>query len=165
MSLSSDLYPYVIYHFKLNVDDKGHEELEKCLGNSFSEQEISDLDKEIVTIDFGKFDSYILGKIKYVKRLEEMLIKCNTPYLVYDMMPKLWDMEDVSFITEYGNDDPNPDLTYEFFPGHVSIHQQINNILQLICDRQYTKDDVLDKINEKGMNSLNKLNKYVLNKS
>jgi hypothetical protein len=164
MSLSSDLYPYVVYHLKLMLDDKGLEELETNLTKYFSEQEILDLDSELVSIDIGKFDSYILGKIKYVKRLEEMLIKCDVEYIVNDMMPKLWEMEDVSFITQYGNDDPNPDLTLEFFPDHKSTHQQINEILRQICDKRYTKDDVLDKINEKGINSLNELNKYILNK-
>ena len=88
------------------------------------------------------------------------MIKCEAPYLAYDIIPQLWDMEDVSFITEYGEEDPNPELTHEFFPDFKSTNQRINEILQQICDKRYTKDDVLDKINEKGINSLNKLNKY-----
>jgi hypothetical protein len=164
MSINLESYSYVIYHFKLKVDDKGLEQLEIDISKNFSQEEIIDLDDRLISIDIGKFDSYILGNIEDIKKLEDILIKCKAPYLAIDLMPKIWDMTDISFITNYGDGDPNPELTQEVFPGLSSLNQKINNILKSICDRRYTKDDVLDKINEKGIESLNSLNRYILEK-
>ena len=78
-----------------------------------------------------------------------MMDQCNLNYVMVDAIDELWELEDLTPLLNV------EDLYFddEFLEG-----------LKTIVEHKYDIDDVLDKISRSSYQSLNVLNKHVLNK-
>jgi hypothetical protein len=80
---------------------------------------------------------------------KQMMDQCNLNYVMVDAIDELWELEDLTPLLNV------EDLYFddEFLEG-----------LKTIVEHKYDIDDVLDKISRSSYQSLNVLNKHVLNK-
>jgi hypothetical protein len=107
---------------------------------------------------FGKVDKKdledmgykVVGKSDKNESLyKQMMNQCNLNYVMVDAIDELWELEDLTPLL-------NIEDSYfddEFLEG-----------LKTIVERKYDVDDVLDKISRSSYQSLNVLNKHILNK-
>ena len=76
---------------------------------------------------------------------------------------EIFNMKNLDIFTKIDDEDPNPELTKQFFPEMVSKKDQIMEILKMNFTNKYSVDNILDKIGKDGVESLNELHKYILN--
>jgi hypothetical protein len=157
--------PFMI--FQVNVSNS-MEEIENIFSNMESlltPEELSFLANDLISADVSKNVDYIIIKQSCVKQFQKISKKCGLQIKMINMAKQIFDSKNVEeFVSLFGQKDTNPELTQQFFPGIESRFDEVNNIVKMVILSQFNIDDVLDKISEKGIDSLNELNQYILEK-
>lgn len=157
--------PFMV--FQVNVLNQ-IEEAECILNNLESlltPEELSFLADDLISADISKTVDYIIIKQSCVKKFEKISKKCGLQIEMINMAKQIFDLKNVEeFVSLFGQKDSNPELTQQAFPGLQSTFDKVNNIIKAIVLSQFGVNDVLDKISEKGIDSLNELNQYILEK-
>lgn len=162
--VKESLNPYVIIHLVFNHTEEELDILEQKLVSVSGVEELEEIYKPMIIIETSYNEGYMFIPKTIIPKFIKLLNDCEANFIIKDVTNEIWEMNDISFITEYGEIDPSPELTEQFFPGLISENEKINNYLKIIFSSRYSVDDVLDKISRKGIESLNVINKYILNK-
>ena len=160
--VKESLNPYVVIRLVVNHTKEEMDVLEQKLVDIVGVEELEEIYKPAIIVETSDTEGYILAPKSVIPKFANLLDICEANYILEDATDNIWEMNDISFITEYGEIDPSPELTAQFFPGSVSENEKINNYLKTIFNSKYSVDDVLDKISRKGIESLNTINKYIL---
>ena len=160
--VKESLNPYVVIRLVVNHTKEEMDVLEQKLVDIVGAEELEEIYKPAIIIETSDTEGYIFAPKTVIPKFANLLDICEANYVLEDATDNIWEMNDISFITEYGEVDPAPELTEQFFPGLVSENEKINNYLKTIFSSKYSVDDVLDKISRKGIESLNTINKYIL---
>ena len=162
--VKESLNPYVVIRLVVNHTKEEMEQLEQKLVDIVGAEELEEIYKPAIIVETSDTEGYIFAPKTVIPKFANLLDICEANYVLEDATNNIWEMNDISFITEYGEEDPAPELTEQFFPGSTSENEKINNYLKTIFSSKYSVDDVLDKISRKGIESLNTINKYILEK-
>jgi hypothetical protein len=160
--VKESLNPYVVIRLVVNHTKEEMDVLEQKLVDLVGVEELDEIYKPSIIIETSDIEGYMFAPKTTIPKFANLLDMCEANYVLEDATDKIWEMNDISFLTEYEEVDPAPELTVEFFPGLISENEQINNYLKTIFSSKYSVDDVLDKISRKGIESLNIINKYIL---
>jgi hypothetical protein len=160
--VKESLNPYVVIRLVVNHTKEEMDVLEQKLVDIVGAEELEEIYKPAIIVETSDTEGYIFAPKTVIPKFANLLDICEANYVLEDATDNIWEMNDISFITEYGEVDPAPELTEQFFPGSISENEKINNYLKTIFSSKYSVDDVLDKISRKGIESLNTINKYIL---
>lgn len=147
--VESTLNPYLV--FKVEIHHTEEELLE--LSKQFSEKFINKLNN-IIEINITPTSQYMFIKQNFLNEFKQ-----NTQHIKYtitDITNEMWEMNNLDV---FNGGDPAPEATKLMFPDELTNEE----IIKQIFEAKYTMDDLLDKITRTGIESLNKIQKQMLN--
>jgi hypothetical protein len=147
--IETSLNPYVAFYIKLNHTKEEYDKLYEKANDIITKDFLEKFHNNVLDIDLSYDASYILIRQNFIYEYKQMMNQCNLNYVMVDAIDELWELEDLTpllHIEDSYFDD-------EFLEG-----------LKTIVERKYDVDDVLDKISRSSYQSLNVLNKHILNK-
>ena len=147
--IETSLNPYVAFYIKLNHTKEEYDKLYEKANDIITKDFLEKFHNNVLDIDLSYDTSYILIRQNFIYEYKQMMNQCNLNYVMVDAIDELWELEDLTpllHIEDSYFDD-------EFLEG-----------LKTIVERKYDVDDVLDKISRSSYQSLNVLNKHILNK-
>ena len=147
--IETSLNPYVAFYIKLNHTKEEYDKLYEKANDIITKDFLEKFHNNMLDIDLSYDASYILIRQNFIYKYKQMMNQCNLNYVMVDAIDELWELEDLTpllHIEDSYFDD-------EFLEG-----------LKTIVERKYDVDDVLDKISRSSYQSLNVLNKHILNK-
>lgn len=113
-------------------------------------EELNFLADDLIAADASKTVDYIIIKQSYIKQFQKISKKCGLQIEILNMAKTIFDSKNVEeFVSLFKNSDQS---------------NQIEDIIRVIILSQFGVNDVLDKISEQGIESLNELNQYILEK-
>jgi DNA polymerase III delta prime subunit len=147
--IETSLNPYIVFYIKLNHTKEEYDKLYEEANNIITKDFLEKFHSNVLDIDLSYNISYILIKQNFIYEYKQMMDQCNLNYVMVDAIDELWELEDLTPLLNV------EDLYFddEFLEG-----------LKTIVEHKYDIDDVLDKISRSSYQSLNVLNKHVLNK-
>ena len=147
--IETSLNPYIVFYIKLNHTKEEYDKLYEEANNIITKDFLEKFHSNVLDIDLSYNTSYILIKQNFIYEYKQMMDQCNLNYVMVDAIDELWELEDLTPLLNV------EDLYFddEFLEG-----------LKTIVEHKYDIDDVLDKISRSSYQSLNVLNKHVLNK-
>lgn len=147
--IETSLNPYILFYIKLNHTKEEYDKLYEEANNIITKDFLEKFHSNVLDIDLSYNTSYILIKQNFIYEYKQMMDQCNLNYVMVDAIDELWELEDLTPLLNV------EDLYFddEFLEG-----------LKTIVEHKYDIDDVLDKISRSSYQSLNVLNKHVLNK-
>ena len=156
--------PFIIFQVTSFNSEEEMENIESNLDQIFTLEELEKINNLITTRVSPNVD-YMIIKQSEIEDVKFMLNKCNISFTINDITNNIWELNNIKeFVSLFGEEDPSPELTQQIFPDIQSTFSKVYEILKLIVESKYSTDDVLDVISEKGINSLNELHKYILEK-
>jgi hypothetical protein len=163
-----NINPFTAMHFKT---DHISEELEVL----FAEAEINgDGDKierileNAVEIEISLFESIMFMTKNDLTAFLSLLNKCGIRYEMRNFTKDLFEMDNLNeLLNNFKEDkdnlsDEERELVKECFPNHKTQKEKATSIIKSIFVNNFTTDDVLDRISEKGFKSLNEFHKNIL---
>lgn len=157
--------PFMVFQLDLLNSLEEIEQINNNIENILTSDEIIFIDTNVIAADLSKTKDYIIINQSFIEQFKQLMDKCGFKIQMTNIINDVWNMNNIKeFISLFGEEDPNPELTQQFFPGLQTTFDKVNQILKVIIESQFTLDNVLDKINEQGIDSLNELNKYILEK-
>lgn len=153
--VEATLNPYLVFKVELDQSKEEYDKLMSEINTKISEQEINEFESNTITIELENFD-YIFIKNNYYPKFIEMLKKAGLKFKLTNAVNEIWEMDNLNIFDE---GDPAPELTKLAFPGSVTNFE----ILEQIFEANYTTDDIIDKIGRSGIESLNEIQKQMLN--
>lgn len=157
--------PFMVFQLDLLNSLEEIEQINNNIENILSPDEITLIDTNIIAADLSKTKDYIIINQSFIEQFKQLMDKCGFKIQMTNIINDVWNMNNIKeFINLFGEEDPNPELTQEVFPGLQTTFDKVNQILKVMIESQFALNDVLDKINEQGIDSLNELNKYILEK-
>lgn len=154
--VANSLTPYIVVEIVLNHNKKEIEDLENKAENIISDEYRKLMNEEFIIVDINTTNKFIFLKKKHLSTFIENLKLVGYNFEIYNALHRIWNMKNLSLFTDF---DPIPELTEEAFNDFNPM-----DILKVMVENKYSLDDVLSKINDFGVNSLNELNKFVLDK-
>ena len=157
--------PFMVFQLELLNSLEEIEQITDNVENILTLDEIVSIENNVIAADVSKIKDYIIINQSFIEQFKQLMSKCGLKFKMTNIINDVWNMNNIKeFISLFGDEDLNPELTQQFFPGLQGNFEKINEILKVVVESQFTLNDVLDKINEQGIDSLNELNKYILEK-
>jgi len=157
--------PFMVFQLELLNSLEEIEQITDNIENILTLDEIRTIEDNVIAADLSKTKDYIIVNQSFIEQFKQLMSKCGLKFKMTNIINDVWNMNNIKeFINLFGDEDPNPELTQQFFPGIQTNFDKVNEILKVVVESQFTLNDVLDKINEQGIDSLNELNKYILEK-
>lgn len=144
--------PYLVFKVELHHTE---EELDK-LYQEFSEDFLNKLEKNVIEIEITPISNYLFIKKNFINELRENLK--HIKYTAKDASSEIWEMNNLDIFDE---GDPAPELTRLVFPDNLTNKE----IIKQIFESKFNQDDLLDKISRSGIESLNEIQKQMLNEN
>lgn len=161
--VKNSLNPFLI--IKLDVEIKNISEFNDKLKNKLLEQGVdflNELERDSIGYDISDSISYLFVRKQLLPKIKNILTSIDHKFTIKDVTDEFWEMDDLTdFFNKFMGDD-DVEFTKQHFPEFISDRDKVRNILRLSFEKKYNVDNVLDKINEKGLNSLNEFNEYIL---
>jgi hypothetical protein len=154
--VETNLNPYIAFYVKLNHTQEEYDKLYEEANNIITKAFLEEFDKNVLSIDMSYNISYNLIKQNFIYEFKQMMDQCNLNYTMIETIDELWELEDLNPLLSI--EDPCPEVTAMCFDD------EFLDGLKTIVERKYDVDDVLDKISRSGYQSLNILNKHILDK-
>ncbi len=152
--VDASLNPYKLYFLCLHHSIPEFNEIFNKTKHLVSREFLEKHKTNVLNIDLSYKESYIMIRQNFLYEYRDMLDTCGANYSLTEVIDEFWNKDDLTAILTYA--DPSPEMTEAVF------EDDFLDELKLIVYQKYDVDDVLDKISAKGINSLNVLNKYVL---
>jgi hypothetical protein len=132
---------------ELDIDNK--------LVDDFVEIEISDVE---VILFISKNDLVTTNK---------ELTNVGIKFKMTNIINEFFEMDNLNeLLLKLDNDDDldesEKDMVKDFFPNHKTQREKAISIIKSVFENNFTTDDVLDRINSKGIDSLNEFHKNIL---
>jgi hypothetical protein len=140
--------PFMIFQLELLNSLEEIEQITDNVENILTLGEIMSIENNVISADVSKTKDYIIINQSFIEQFEQLMIKCGFEMQMTDLTTQIWDSNDIE----------------EFVKLFEGKNEKVDEILKVVAESQFTVNDVLDKISEKGIDSLNELNKYILEK-
>jgi hypothetical protein len=162
-----NINPFTAMHFKT---DHTSEELEAIFTEAAMNGGIDEMDKILentVEIEISLFESIMFMTKNDLTAFLSLLNKCDVRYEMRNFTKDLFKMDNLNeLLLKLENDDDLNELDKELikdcFPNHKTPREKATSIIKSIFINNFTTDDVLDRISEKGFESLNEFHKNIL---
>jgi hypothetical protein len=162
-----NINPFTAMHFKT---DHTSEELEVIFTEAAMNGGIDEMDKILestVEMEISLFESIMFMTKNDLTAFLSLLNKCGVRYEMRNFTKDLFKMDNLNeLLLKLENDDDLNELDKELikdcFPNHKTPREKATSIIKSIFVNNFTTDDVLDRINEKGFESLNEFHKNIL---
>lgn len=167
LQIEHGLNPFRVLKLRTLNSKEEMAQITESMDDILTAQEILTLSEKCISADYSSELDFIVINESYLTELTRLLSKCQIKFEYADIVNDLWNCKSVKeeFLRFFGEEDPNPELTQESFPGLQTNYDIVKDILNVIVESKYTLDDVLSKINDKGVEYLNELNLYILEKN
>jgi hypothetical protein len=159
-----NLNPYTIVRVvALNTE----EELNEIERNSPELDIDSKLVDNFIEIEISPVEAILFISKNDLITMNKELINVGVDFKVTNIINELFEMDSLDeLLSKLENDDDLDELTKELvndcFPGFKTQREKAINIIKSVFINNFTTDDVLDRINEKGFESLNEFHKNIL---
>jgi uncharacterized protein YihD (DUF1040 family) len=153
------LNPYLILKLELNHSEEEIKSMIEKMSSKFQ----SEYEKNALEVETSYNTTFIFIKESFLHIFRKQLKELGFKYILNDATDEIFNMKDLSIFTNIDSEDPCPEFTKQYFPDMVSKKDKIMNILKFNFNQKYSIDDVIDKIGKDGVESLNELNKGILN--
>jgi hypothetical protein len=162
-----NINPFTAMHFKT---DHTSEELEAIFTEAAMNGDVDEIEKTLentIEIEISLFESIMLMTKNDLTAFLSLLNKCGVRYEMRNFTKDLFEMDNLNeLLLKLENDDDLSELDKELindcFPGFKTPREKATSIIKSIFLNNFTSDDVLDRINEKGFESLNEFHKNIL---
>jgi hypothetical protein len=162
-----NINPFTAMHFKT---DHTSEELEAIFTEAAMNgdgDKIERILKNTVEIEISLFESIMFMTKNDLTAFLSLLNKCGVRYEMRNFTKDLFEMDNLNeLLLKLENDDDLNELDKELikdcFPNHKTPREKATSIIKSIFVNNFTTDDVLDRISEKGFESLNEFHKNIL---
>jgi hypothetical protein len=154
--------PFIVFKITLLHSDEEIKDLTSKAEEILILDEILTMD-QVISADVDIRTSYMVINQSNINQFKYITNKCGFKIKMVEFINDIWEFnneEFQTFISLFGEEDPCPELTELAF----GLNNNILDILKTISESKFTIDDVLDKINIKNVDSLNELNKHILEK-
>jgi hypothetical protein len=150
--------------------DHTSEELEVIFTEAAMNGDVDEIDKILentVEIEVSLFESIMFITKNDLTAFLSLLNKCGVRYEMRNFTNDLFKMDNLDeLLLKLENDDDLNELEKELvkdcFPGLKTPREKATSIIKSIFLNNFTIDDVLDRISEKGFESLNEFHKNIL---
>lgn len=157
--------PFMFFQLELLNSEEEIKDITDRVESILTLEEVMAIESNVIAADISPTMDYIIIQKSFIETFKQFMNKCGFKMQITDLTNQIWNSNNVKeFISLFGSEDPNLELTKQFFPGLQGNFEKVNEILKVVVESQFTLNDVLDKINEQGIDSLNELNKYILEK-
>ena len=162
-----NINPFTAMHFKT---DHTSEELEAIFTEAAMNGDVDVIEKTLentIEIEISLFESIMLMTKNDLTAFLSLLNKCGVRYEMRNFTKDLFKMDNLNeLLLKLENDNDLNELDKELikdcFPNHKTPREKVTSIIKSIFLNNFTSDDVLDRINEKGFESLNEFHKNIL---
>jgi hypothetical protein len=162
-----NINPFTAMHFKT---DHTSEELEAIFTEAAMNGDVDEIEKTLentIEIEISLFESIMLMTKNDLTAFLSLLNKCGIRYEMRNFTKDLFEMDNLNeLLLKLENDDDLSELDKELindcFPGFKTPREKATSIIKSIFANNFTSDDILDRINEKGFESLNEFHKNIL---
>ena len=162
-----NLNPFTAMHFKT---DHTSEELEAIFTEAAMNGDVDEIEKILestVEMEISLFESIMFMTKNDLTAFLSLLNKCGVRYEMRNFTKDLFKMDNLNeLLLKLENDNDLNELDKELikdcFPNHKTPREKATSIIKSIFLNNFTSDDVLDRINEKGFESLNEFHKNIL---
>jgi hypothetical protein len=162
-----NINPFTAMHFKT---DHTSEELEAIFTEAAMNGDVDEIEKTLentIEIEISLFESIMLMTKNDLTAFLSLLNKCGIRYEMRNFTKDLFKMDNLNeLLLKLENDDDLNELDKELikdcFPNHKTPREKATSIIKSIFINNFTTDDVLDRISEKGFESLNEFHKNIL---
>ena len=162
-----NLNPFTAMHFKT---DHTPEELEAIFAEAVINGDGDKIEKILenaIEIEISLFESIMFMTKNDLTAFLSLLNKCGVRYEMRNFTKDLFEMDNLDeLLLKLENDDdldePTKELVKDCFPEFKTSREKANSIIKSVFLNNFTTDDVLDRINSKGFESLNKFHKNIL---
>jgi hypothetical protein len=164
-----NINPFTAMHFKT---DHASEELEAIFTEAAMNGGIDEMDKILentVEIEISLFESIMFMTKNDLTAFLSLLNKCGVRYEMRNFTKDLFKMDNLNELLNNFKDDDYDDLSEleqelvkDCFPNFKTQKEKATSIIKSIFANNFTTDDVLDRISEKGFESLNEFHKNIL---
>jgi hypothetical protein len=164
-----NINPFTAMHFKT---DHTSEELEAIFTEAAMNGGIDEMDKILentIEIEISLFESIMFMTKNDLTAFLSLLNKCGVRYEMRNFTKDLFKMDNLNELLNNFKDDNCDDLSEleqelvkDCFPNFKTQKEKATSIIKSIFANNFTTDDVLDRISEKGFESLNEFHKNIL---
>jgi hypothetical protein len=162
-----NINPFTAMYFKT---DHTSEELEAIFTEAAMNGDVDEIEKTLentIEIEISLFESIMLMTKNDLTAFLSLLNKCGIRYEMRNFTKNLFEMDNLNeLLLKLENDDDLSELDKELindcFPGFKTPREKATSIIKSIFANNFTTDDVLDRISEKGFESLNEFHKNIL---
>jgi hypothetical protein len=162
-----NINPFTAMHFKT---DHTSEELEAIFTEAAMNGDGDEIEKILentVEMEISLFESIMFMTKNDLTAFLSLLNKCDVRYEMRNFTKDLFKMDNLNeLLLKLENDDDLNELDKELikdcFPNHKTPREKATSIIKSIFVNNFTTDDVLDRISEKGFESLNEFHKNIL---
>jgi hypothetical protein len=166
--IKANLNPFTAMHFKT---DHTPEELEAIFAEAVVNGDGDEIEKVLentVEIEISLFESIMLMTRNDLTAFLSLLNKCGVRYEIKNFTKELFELDNLDeLLNNFKEDkdnlsDEERELVKECFPNHKTQKEKASSIIKSLFANNFTTDDVLDRINSKGFESLNEFHKNIL---
>jgi hypothetical protein len=156
--------PFIVFKVTLLNSDEEIKDLTSKVEEVLTLDEVTTM-SQVTSADIDIRTSYMIIRHSNISQFEYITNKCGFKIKMVEFINNVWEFNNEEFqsfvsLFESEDEDPCPELTeFAFGPNG-----NVLDILEAISESKFTIDNVLDKISTKGIESLNDLNKYILEK-
>jgi len=163
-----NINPFTAMHFKT---DHTSEELEAIFAEAAMNGDGDEIEKILentVEIEISLFESIMFMTKNDLTAFLSLLNKCGVRYEMRNFTKDLFEMDNLNELLNNFKDDKDNlsdeerELVKECFPNHKTQKEKATSIIKSLFLNNFTTDDVLDRINKKGFESLNEFHKNIL---
>jgi len=163
-----NINPFTAMHFKT---DHTSEELEAIFTEAAINGDGDKIDrilKNTVEIEISLFESIMFMTKNDLTAFLSLINKCGIRYEMKNFTKDLFEMDNLNeLLNSLKDDDDNlsdeeRELVKDCFPNFKTKKEKATSIIKSIFTNNFTTDDVLDRISEKGFESLNEFHKNIL---
>jgi hypothetical protein len=163
-----NINPFTAIHFKT---DHTSEELEAIFIEAVMNGDGDEIEKALentIEIEISLFESIMFMTKNDLTVFLSLLNKCGVRYEMRNFTKDLFEMDNLNELLNNFKDDKDNlsdeerELVKECFPNHKTQKEKATSIIKSLFLNNFTTDDVLDRISEKGFESLNEFHKNIL---
>lgn len=161
--IKDTLNPFTILKIEFLTEDSEllKEKIENAIskkGNEFDDM----MTKNTIIGEISNFEYYIFVRNNILQEFKEYIDMIGIDFNIKEIKKDIWEMRNTDdFLSHFIGDD-NPEITKLHFPDIEFAKDKAISAIENIFLSNYSIDDVLDKINEHGIESLNSFNKNLL---
>lgn len=145
--IKNSIDPYLILKLETFNTKEEVDYIKEHIENYLTDDELFQLN-EFIAAEISNQLDYVIINRSYLPKLKHLIEKCEIKMKITDLLPEIWELADIeTFVSNFDEWDKS----------------KIKDILKAVVESKYDVNDVLDKVSDFGVGSLNELNLYILN--